>query len=162
MLNEFAAWAGLRMGDTAWWPVAESIHFIGLSLLFGCVGLFDLRLLGVGSRISFAAMHRLIPWGVAGFLMNLITGLAFYATAPDRYTYNPVFQIKILLIMLAGLNILVFYSIVFPRLRALEPGAKTPILARCVGGISFLAWIGVITAGRLLPFYADVRSCPWC
>jgi hypothetical protein len=43
------------------WPMAESIHFLGLSMLVGCVGLFDLRLLGMAKRIPIAALHKLIP-----------------------------------------------------------------------------------------------------
>ena len=51
-----------RMMHTAWaWPIAESLHFIGLSLLVGTIGLFDLRLLGLARGIPIAAMHRLIP-----------------------------------------------------------------------------------------------------
>src|SRR5215212_609078 len=76
--------------STAWaWPVAESMHFIGLSLLIGTIGAFDLRLLGVGRRIPIAAMHRLIPWGIAGFVTNVCTGLLFLLTEPDQYIYNP-------------------------------------------------------------------------
>ena len=63
---------------TKWaWPIAESLHFVGLTLLVGTVGLFDLRLLGVGRGIPIAAMHRLIRWGLAGFALNAITGSLF-------------------------------------------------------------------------------------
>jgi hypothetical protein len=56
------------------WSIAESLHFIGLSLLIGAVGLFDLRLIGIGRQIPFSALHRLIPWGVGGFVLNILTG----------------------------------------------------------------------------------------
>src|SRR5262249_51496929 len=82
-----------RLMHTAWgWPLAESLHFIGLSLLVGTVGLFDLRLLGLGRRIPIAAMHRLIPWGLAGFGINAVSGIAFLLAEPDQYVYNPSFS----------------------------------------------------------------------
>src|SRR5262245_6072792 len=57
------------------WSIAESLHFIGLSLLIGSVGLFDLRLMGLGRQIPFSALHRLIPWGIGGYVLNVLTGL---------------------------------------------------------------------------------------
>src|SRR6476660_3377898 len=96
---------------THWgWPIAESLHFIGLSLLVGCIGLFDLRLLGVGKRIPIAALHKLIPWGLLGFAINVSTGSMFLLTEPDQYIYNPSFQFKVTFIMIAGLNALAFYK----------------------------------------------------
>ena len=75
-----------KVMHSAWgWPLAESLHFIGLSLLIGTIGLFDLRLLGFGRRIPIAAMHRLIPWGLLGFGINLLSGLSFLMTEPDQY-----------------------------------------------------------------------------
>src|SRR5262245_19040345 len=94
-----------RLMHTPWgWPIAESLHFIGLSLLIGTVGLFDLRLLGVARRIPIAAMHRLIPWGLVGFGINAVTGAAFLLAEPDQYVYNPSFHFKLLFIAAAGLN----------------------------------------------------------
>ena len=70
---------------TAWgWPVAESVHFLGLSLLIGAIGLFDLRLLGMARRIPIAALHRLIPWGLTGYGINVVSGAAFLMTDPDQ------------------------------------------------------------------------------
>ena len=63
---------------TAWaWPIAESLHFIGLCLLVGSIGAFDLRLLGVMKRVPIAAVHRFIPFGIAGFVINICSGLMF-------------------------------------------------------------------------------------
>ena len=92
---------------TAWaWPVAESIHFFGLSLLMGTVGLFDLRLLGFGKQIPLVALHRLIPWGIFGFGLNILTGISFFTGAPDQYLYNPSFQLKMMFMTLAGINVM--------------------------------------------------------
>jgi hypothetical protein len=144
------------------WPTFESIHFIGLSLLVGAVGSFDLRLLGVAKQIPIGAFHRLVPWGVLGFGMNVVTGIGFYTASPDQYTYNPSFQLKAMFLAIAGLNILFFYTAMFRKVRTLGPGEQAPLPARIVGGVSLLAWMGVITCGRLLTFYREEHWCPWC
>src|SRR5689334_3260048 len=94
---------GSFMTSSWGWAIAQSIHFLGLSLLIGAVGVFDLRLLGVGKRIPILALHRLIPWGIAGYATNVVSGLAFLMTEPDQYVFNAAFQLKLLLMAIAGL-----------------------------------------------------------
>ncbi len=91
------------MMKTAWgWPAAESVHFIGLCLLVGAIFLFDLRLIGVAKRIPIGALHRLIPWGLAGFAMTAGSGILFVLTEPDQYVYNPAFHFKMLFMVDGG------------------------------------------------------------
>ncbi|MEO8100186.1 MAG: DUF6644 family protein [Acidobacteriota bacterium] len=148
------------MGTRWMWPICESIHFIGLTMLIGTVGMFDLRLMGVGRQIAPADLHRLIPFGVAGFIGNVLTGICFLSGAPDQYIYNWAFRWKLVFLIIAGLNILVFYSALFRRVRGLGPGASIPLGARMVGAVSLAAWLGVITAGRLLTFYRPLQISP--
>src|SRR5262245_15404343 len=139
---------------THWgWPAAESLHFIGLSLLVGCVGSFDLRLLGVGKRIPIAALHKLIPWGLVGFAINVVTGLSFLMTEPDQYVYNPSFHFKLLFIIVAGLNASIFYLTLYRRATAPGAPADAPRAAKIVAATSLSLWIAVIVCGRLLTFY---------
>jgi hypothetical protein len=63
------------------WPLFETLHFLGLSMLIGTVGFFDLRVLGVAKAIPPAALHRLIPWGLGGFAVNLLNSTR--TTAPS-------------------------------------------------------------------------------
>lgn len=145
------------------WPVAESIHFIGLSLLIGTIGLFDLRLLGLGRRIPISALHRLIPWGIAGYTMNVLTGICFLTAETDQYIYNPSFQLKMLSMSVAGVNVLLFYTTMFRRVKTLGPGENAPMPARIIGGVSLVCWLSVITFGRLLTFFRPpFHWCPWC
>src|SRR5690349_9340616 len=74
------------------WPICETVHFFGLSLLVGTIGMFDLRLLGFGKRIPISALHKLIPWGLSGFFLSLVTGIMFLMTEPDQYIYNVAFH----------------------------------------------------------------------
>ena len=142
------------MMNVRWaWPLCESIHFIGLSLLLGTIGFFDLRLLGFARQVPLAALHRLIPLGVAGFAMNAATGFCFLAGAPDQYFINDAFQVKVAFFLVAGINVAAFYLTMFKKVRAVGPGEHAPLFARVIGGMSLCCWIGVMTAGRLLTFY---------
>ena len=145
---------GAFMRDSRWaWPVWESMHFFGMTLLVGTVGLFDMRLLGFARSVPIRAMHRFIPIGITGFLLNLSTGIGFITATPDQYMYNKAFWVKSTLFVIAGLNVLFFYARVFRRLEMQSPHAPPPLGARIAGGISLTAWVGVMAAGRLLTFY---------
>src|SRR5437867_8358930 len=120
------------------WRTSESIHFIGLSLLIGTVGLFDLRMMGLLRRVPLPALHRFIPFGILGYCMNVMTGLTFLAGAPDQYIYNPAFQMKMLFMGTAGLNVAVFYLTMYRRVAAAGPETEAPLPARIAGTISLL------------------------
>lgn len=135
------------------WPICETLHFLGLSLLIGTVGMFDLRLLGVARHIPIAALHKLIPWGIGGYVVNVTTGSMFLMTAPDQYLYNSAFHLKMLFMAVAGLNVLTFYSAMFRKVRVLGAGADVPFAAKLIGGASLFLWTGIIIFGRLLTFY---------
>ena len=139
---------------TAWaWPIAESLHFLGLCLLVGAIGTFDLRLLGIARKVPIAAVHRFIPWGLAGFAINILTGTLFIFTEPDQYIYNPSFHFKLLFMTIGGLNAATFYLTSYRRIFGPNAPLDAPKRAKVIAAISQCAWIGVITGGRLLTFY---------
>ncbi len=146
---------GEFMRSSTWgWPLFESLHFTGMSLLAGTIVMFDLRLLGFARSVPVQAMHRLIPIGIAGFLLNFSTGIFFICATPDQYLFNAAFRWKVIFITIAGLNVLFFYTRVFRRLESFTLEHHTPPLgARLVGGVSLMSWVGVMTAGRLLTFF---------
>jgi len=149
---------------SAWgWPIAESIHFFGLCLLIGCVGVFDLRMLGVARGIPLEALHRLVPFGVLGFTLNLITGVMFLSSAPDQYLYNPAFQIKMLFMALAAANMLLFYRSVFQSAKSTPVEMVMPRAAVLMGAFSLLCWSMVIVWGRLITYFRPpYHWCWWC
>lgn len=145
------------------WPLIESLHFIGLSLLLGCVGVFDLRMLGMAKGIDFRQLHRLVPFGVAGYLLNVTTGAMFLVSAPDQYLYNPAFQTKLALMLLAGLNMLLFYTSTAKAVYHQSGELAAPDRARVIAGISLACWCGVIICGRLITYYRPpYHWCFWC
>jgi len=135
------------------WPAAEAIHFLGLSLLFGVLFTVNLRLMGGLRGVSFASLHRLLPWAMLGFGVNLVTGMLFFIAAADQYIENSPFHWKIALLMVAGANLL--YLTVYDRLWELEPGQEAVFLDRAMAMSSVAVWIGVIYAGRMLPFLGN-------
>ena len=88
------------------WPTLEAFHFIGLCLIFGVVMMGNLRLLGLMSTAALVDIHALLPWGVLGFIINAITGMAFFVGQSFQYIDNVAFQWKVALMLLAGLNFL--------------------------------------------------------
>jgi hypothetical protein len=159
LVEDFEMWAratdwGNFARSSQWvWATTESIHFIGLSLLIGAVGLFDLRLMGMAKAIPVAAIHRLIPVGIVGYSTNLITGSLFLFGYPDQYLYNRAFQFKMFFMALAGLNILIFYSAAFRKTKEVGPGENASVQIRLIAGFSLFLWLAVLTCGRLLTFY---------
>ena len=124
---------------TAWgWPTVESVHFIGLTLLFGTIAVWDFRLLGMAKRVPIGEFHRLVPFGVLGFAINATSGSMFLMTEPNQYLYNPAFQFKLLLLGLAGLNVLVFYSTIYRRVANLPPGVDAPRIVKVFGATSLI------------------------
>jgi uncharacterized membrane protein len=139
------------VNTTNWaWPTAESLQFIGLVMLMGTVLIVNLRMLGVAKNISFAAVHRLLPWGVLGFVLNVLTGIVFFVTVPDQYTQNIALEYKMALTMIAGANVL--YFTVFDEAWAIEAGGDAPARGKFMAGLTILLWIGIIWLGRMMPF----------
>jgi len=149
-----STWLSQFVINRSWtWPTLESLHFLGLCVLMGAVLIMDLRLIGFRREIPLRAVHRLMPAAIAGFAVNLLTGVIFVFAEPRLYLENPAFQIKMSLIVLAGLNFLLYHYKVDPLLARLGPDSATPPLAKGVGAASLLFWFGVLAYGRLLPYF---------
>ncbi len=137
--------------NTRWgWPIAEIVHFIGLCLLMASVGMFDLRMMGLMRGLSLKALHALVPYGVLGFLLCVATGALFVVSSPLEYLYNPAWQLKMGLIVIAGINMAAFYLTMARRVHALGPDDAPPLAARVIALVSLASWIGVITCGRVI------------
>lgn len=145
------------------WPINEVLHFFGLALLFGTVGMFDLRLLGIVRGVSPRALHRLVPVGVAGFALSAMTGILFVVTTPDQYLYNPALQTKLSLMLVAAVNLALFYTTAARGARATGDYDLPPRNARIFAAISLACWLGVITLGRVITAYRPpFHWCIWC
>jgi hypothetical protein len=148
-----STWINQLAVGYAWsWPTLESLHFIGMTLLFGAIIIMDLRLLGFEKASSVIATDHLVPIAFTGFGINLISGIIFCFGDPHRYAINISFQLKMLLVFLAGLNFLFYKFKVEPKVINLGPGEDTPPIAKFVGAASHILWLGVLSYGRLIPY----------
>lgn len=151
-------WLAGLVNDYDWvWPICEMLHFIGMALLIGTVGWLDIRILGVGKGVPIASLEKLIPVGLVGFALNLGTGLVFVtgniAGGPMAYLGNLAFQIKMLLILIAGINLAVYYFAGIARAAASVPAsADVAPAAKVVAAVSLVAWFGVIYFGRMIMY----------
>jgi uncharacterized membrane protein len=139
------------INSTNWaWPAVETLHFIGLVLLLGTVLVVNLRMLGVMKNVPFSAVHRLLPWGIIGFGLNVFTGMVFFVTIPEQYVRNIALQWKMVLMLIAAADVL--YFTMFEEAWAVKPGDNPPLLAKIVAVSTIILWIGVIWFGRMMPF----------
>ncbi len=135
--------------ERAWvWPTCETLHFVGLCLLFGAALVVDLRILGVGKQLPVAALHQLLPLGLLGFTVNLATGMAFFVAMPQQYV-GWLFLLKMVLVVVAATNML--YFLLADETWAVAEGDDMPIRARLAAASAILIWIGVLFCGRMLP-----------
>lgn len=154
----FALWlkstwlASLIIGNPWVWPAFEALHFMGLAVLVGVAGLLDLRLLGFMRRVPVQAFMDFMPCAIAGFAINLITGVAFFIGAADQYITNSAFHMKLLFLLVAGANALYFQVALLKDTRAVGPEQDTPTRVKVVAATSLLSWFAVMYWGRMLPF----------
>jgi len=141
------------MLSTPWaWPIAEILHFMGLSLLLGSMLIIDIRLAGHWRAMSLNTVHRLLPWTILGFAINLITGTLFFFGDPERYVANIGFKIKMLLVVIAGLNAIWFKLRIDPDMASWGPDQDSSSQVKVVAYISLVCWFGVLLFGRLIPY----------
>ena len=146
----------LRNNAWPYWPMLQTLHLIGMTMLIGAVGLFDLRVLGLAKGIAPAALHKLIPFGVAGFLLNATTGTLFFIGNPDQYAFNLAFRLKLTAMALAGLNLLLFYATAYGAVKRVPAGGDVPFRAKVMTGVSLFSWTSVIVCARILTWFRPV------
>ena len=136
------------------YPLVESVHVWALCLFFGLAVIFDTRLLGWTMKkvpVSEVA-HKLLPWTVAGFVVMVISGLLLFSAIPLRSYQNIFFRFKLLLLMLAGINVWIFHSRVYRRVAAWDLDSAPPRAARIAGALSLALWVGIIFSGRMIAY----------
>ena len=139
-----------EIGATWWFPLLESIHVIAIALVVGSILTVDLRLLGVAAR-SYAMRRisrELTPWAWAGFAVATITGTGMFITRPAHYAANPAFQAKLVLLILAGINVAMLHTRAMRDVDRWDTHPVTPSTAKLAGAASLVIWVGVIVAGR--------------
>jgi hypothetical protein len=147
-------WPGPVARSSNWlFGFAEIIHFIGLCLLFGALLIIDGRLLGFFRNVPAKVVLPLTTWAVIGFLLLLASGWTFFTCTPPVYWGNPAFKVKMLAILLAGINALWFTVVEHRHVAAIGPGKDTPAQSKGLAVLSLSLWFTALVLGRLLPVF---------
>jgi hypothetical protein len=135
-------------------PFIESVHVLAISLVLGTIAIVDLRLLGLASRDRPAArlIGEVLPYTWSAFAIAAIAGGLLFASNATTYAYNFYFQGKMILMVLAGVNMSVFHLFAGRTIDRWSSAARTPPGARAAGAISLLLWIAVVVFGRKVGF----------
>ena len=136
------------------WPACESLHFLGLALVIGTAGFFDIRLLGFMKWIPIRKAAEFLPLAKVGLAINLTTGLYFFIASPFQYAFNIAWWFKVTALVIAVANAGVFELMLKSRAAVLGDDEDVPLSFKIVGALSMLAWLNVLYWGRMLPFWS--------
>jgi uncharacterized membrane protein len=132
------------------WPTLEMLHYVGMAFLFGVATVYLFRMLGIMKGISFRALHRLLPMAIIGFVLNTLTGMVFFAAAPQIYLGKQGFHTKILGILLATIPIL--YFTMFDAPWKVKADDDVPATVKLAAMATFVLVVVVMAYGRFLPW----------
>ncbi len=137
---------GRSVASSTWsFPILETFHIMGLTLVLGAVFVLNLTVLGVGVRAPGDILAKqMLPWGLAGLLISVGTGVPMFMSAATSYSINGPFAVKMIL-LIGAIAVQVAIHLVPGSYR----GSRTGRLAACV---SLLCWFGVAYAGRAIAF----------
>jgi hypothetical protein len=146
---------GSSIRESLWlFPIIETVHIFGIILLVGATSILDLRLMGLAFRDESVSKMagRFIPWALAGFIIQVVTGLLLFSSEATKMYGNLGFQVKMSLIVVAGLNALIFHSVAYKSVGKWDYDPVAPLSARAAGLISILLWFGIVAAGRWIAY----------
>ena len=145
----------IALHESIWgYPIIESVHVLTLCLFLGLAVMLDLRLLGVAMLKTPASevMERLLPWTIGGFGIMVITGALLFYAIPVKTYLNIFFRVKVLFLLLAGVNTAVFHLTVSRGMREWDLDPVPPRRARLAAGLSLVLWAGIVVAGRMIAY----------
>lgn len=135
------------------YPAVESVHIWGLAVLVGTAVAFDLRLLGVSSRLPVDALARLLlPCARVAFAIAVLSGLVLFSTAATTFAATPLFYVKMAAIAVAVFNTTIFHRGIFRSVAHWNAGAATPGPAKSAAIVSLVAWTCALVCGRWLAY----------
>jgi len=135
-------------------PWVESVHVLAITSVVGLISIVDLRLLGLASmdRAADKLARDVLPFTWTAFAFAAATGLLLFSAKATGYAGNFFFRGKLILLFLAGLNMVIFHAFAGRGMAAWSATKKPPPAARIAGGLSLLIWIGVVVCGRWIGF----------
>jgi hypothetical protein len=146
---------GTAVRESLWlFPTIETLHLFGIVLLVGSTSALDLRLMGLSLRNQSVSkvVARLLPWAWVGFTVQIVTGILLFSSEAAKLYTNPAFRLKMLMILLAGVNAMVLHWTAYRSVDKWDDTPSTPIGAKVAGALSILFWFGIVAAGRWIAF----------
>lgn len=160
MLDHFLHWLestplAIAISESSWlFPGIESVHVLAITMVVGSIAMVDLRLLDVNLRDRPVGelIDEVLPWTWTSFVVAVCSGTLLFSSNATHYWGTVPFRAKMLLLFLAGVNMLVFHATIHRSVAVWGRRPRTPRAAKISGGISLGLWIGVITFGRWIGF----------
>lgn len=142
------------MRESLWmYPIVEVVHIVGFVILVGSVLMFDLRVLGLSKQISVRSLSRhLLPWSWGALALIVPTGFLMFSAHAGDFLGNRAFQLKMALLMAAGINTIVFHTIPYARVAEWDIGVRAPLSAQACVAASIAIWLAIIACGRFLAY----------
>jgi hypothetical protein len=139
--NALATW----LRSSAWgYPAVETLHILGLALLFGTAVAFDLRLLNVPSSLPVDGVARLLlPLARIGFALAVVSGLVLFMMQARTFGVMPLFFVKMAAVAVAVINTMIFHR---------SEASRTPRRARIAAVVSLVCWTLALVCGRFLAY----------
>jgi hypothetical protein len=140
---------------TFWlFPAVETIHVVAIVFVFGSITRLDLRLMGLvwRNRPVTEIADEMLPFTWTAFVIAAIFGLLLWSSQPLTYFGVAFFDVKMMLILLAGINMLYFQFVTFRNVAQWDRDPTPPKAVRWAGYLSMSLWIGVLVCGRFIGF----------
>ena len=146
-------WVGKLVAESLWgYPIFETIHTLGMAMLIGSLGLINLRVLGYKPELPMLGTRQLLPLAWLGFTLNAISGTLLFTSDAVYFFNSYTFRIKILLIVLGGINAALLGQRVFREAAAGAAPASPTAGTKWIAVTSLVFWFGAVIAGRLIAY----------
>jgi hypothetical protein len=135
------------------YPAVEIVHIVGFVLLAGSIAMFDLRVLGLSTGLPVTALARhILPWTLGALLLIVPSGLMMFSAHAADFVGNPIFVLKMTLLIVAGANASAFHMGSYRSVAAWDWDRPAPVAAKLHAAASLALWTGIIACGRLLAY----------
>jgi hypothetical protein len=140
----------MYIGESWWFPLLESIHVLTATFLVGSIAMVDLRLLGLAANQHAISriVREVVPWTLGAYALSIAAGLGLFVTRASHYMGNVAFQVKLVLLVLAAINMALFHLSTTRGISQWDTAAITSARARWAGASSLVLWAGILLAGR--------------
>ena len=160
MIEQFCTWLesqpfAVTISQSGWlFPSIETVHVLALTLVVGSIAMVDLRLLNLAYRDRTVKQLtvEVLPWTWGAFVVAAIFGTLLFASAATKYYGIATFRAKMILMVLAGLNMVFFHFVPYRSVETWGQVHQTTPLAKVSGALSLLLWSGIVVFGRWTGF----------